>query len=105
MIVDQLFHQTGADGHDRLAVDLSLMAERIDDRADVVGGNKIMQLDPAGFRIDFHLRHLRDKRSRRAFARHFGFDADGDRSPFACTTSLNVNGLPLLPLAENFPLL
>ncbi len=42
LIVDQLFHQARTDRHDRLAVDLSLMTERIDDRADVVGGNEFI---------------------------------------------------------------
>ena len=38
LIVEQFFHQTGADRHDRLSLYLSLMAQWIDDRADVVRG-------------------------------------------------------------------
>jgi hypothetical protein len=64
VVVDQFFHQACADGHDGLAVDLSLVAERIDDRADVVGCDELVEFDSAGVRIDFDLGDLSDKRSR-----------------------------------------
>src|SRR6266404_1861412 len=79
LIVDQLFHQARTDRHDRLAVDLSLMAQRIDDRADVMGADEFIQLHSPRLRIDFYLRHLGDKRSRRAFARYLRFNADRHR--------------------------
>ena len=79
LIFDQLLHQARADRHDRFAVDLSLVSERIDDRADIVGRDEFVELHSAGFRVDFDLRDLGNKRSRRSFARHFGFDTDRNR--------------------------
>src|SRR4029453_153962 len=42
LIVEQLLHQTGADRHDRLTVDLTLVSKWVDDRADVVRSDKFV---------------------------------------------------------------
>src|SRR6185369_9524450 len=44
LIFDQLLHQARSNRHDRFAVDLPLVAERIDDRPDIVGGDEFGEL-------------------------------------------------------------
>ena len=54
----QLLHQRVADALDEAAVDLPLVADRVDDLADVVGGGEVEQLDLARLRVDRDLGDL-----------------------------------------------
>src|SRR5579875_41434 len=59
----EMLHQGLADTLYRAALDLALMGERVDDRADVVSSGELAQLHLSGFAIDFDFGDLRGEGS------------------------------------------